>query len=377
MLDPVLPQLGAGPRAEGTLARLASARARAAGIAVAPLMATARVTPRQVEEENVWLAAEGQIKLVGLIADALQDDLLGFHLARDADLREIGLLYYVLNSSDLLGDALRRAERFCAIINESVRLRVREGKELALAITYVGVERLSDRHQIEAWVTFLVRICRKITNRDLMPCRLSFIHRREGGCPEMDAFMGRKVTFGAEADEIVFVGTAPQMPVLAADPYLNRLLVKYCEEARSHRAAVSTFRVGVENAIAPVLPHGKARVPEIASRLGVSPRTLARRLAEEGLTFSSVLDGLRADLAQRYLQDEVVPISKIAWLLGYQEPSAFTHAYKRWTGRTPREARSAEKRSASPVASDGPRRRLGLGRAQRSKRPRNNTFQTD
>src|SRR6478609_7785773 len=123
-------------------------------------MVKAGVTRRQVEEEDVWLAAEGQIKLVGLIADALQDDLLGFHLARDSGLREIGLLYYVLNSSELLGDALRRTERYCAIINEGIRLRVREGKELALAVTYVGVERLSDRHQIEAWVTFLVRICR-------------------------------------------------------------------------------------------------------------------------------------------------------------------------------------------------------------------------
>jgi AraC-like DNA-binding protein len=367
MLDPVLPQLGAGPQAEGTLSRLASARAGTAGIDVAPLMVKARVTRRQVEERDVWLAAEGQIKLVGLIADALQDDLLGFHLARDADLREIGLLYYVLNSSDLLGDALRRAERFCAIVNESVRLRVREGRELALALTYVGVERLSDRHQIEAWVTFLVRICRQITNRHLMPCRVSFIHRREGGCPEMDALMGREVTFGAATDEIGFLGTAPQMPVLGADPYLNRLLVRYCEEARSHRAAISTFRISVENAIAPLLPHGKARAPEIASRLGVSPRTLGRRLAAEGLTFSSVLDRLRSDLAQRYLQDENLPISKIAWLLGYRESSAFTHAYKRWTGRTPRDARLPRKSPASPVASNGEQSRLGLGRAQRRK----------
>jgi len=65
----------------------------------------------------------------------LHDDLLGFHLAHDVDLREIGLLYYVLNSSDLLGDAFRRGERYCSLINEGVRLRVREGKELALVVT--------------------------------------------------------------------------------------------------------------------------------------------------------------------------------------------------------------------------------------------------
>jgi AraC-like DNA-binding protein len=335
------------PSAENTLARLAYVRATAAGIDVSPLMLKAGVTQQQVEEQNVRLAAKAQIKFLELIAGALRDDLLGFHLARDLDLREIGLLYYVLNSSDLLGDALRRAERYCAIVDEAVKLRVREGKELALPIEYIGVRRLSGQHQIEAWVISLVRICRRLTNRNLRPSHVSFVHRRKGGCPEIDAFMGCKVIFGADADEIAFVRTAQDMPVLDADPYLNRLLVRYCEQARLHREGNSRIRIDVENAIAPLLPHGKARAPEIAQRLAMSTRTLARRLAGEGLAFSTVLDGLRADLARRYLQDEDLSISKIAWLLGYGEASAFTHAYKRWTGETPRDVRAKEKRRTS------------------------------
>jgi AraC-like DNA-binding protein len=90
----------------------------------------------------------------------------------------------------------------------------------------------------------------------------------------------------------------------------------------------------------PLLPHGRAQAAEIAVRLGVSQRTLARRLSAEGVTYSEVLEGLRADLAQRYLADDTLTISQIAWLLGYQEVSAFTHAFKRWTGMTPREARA-------------------------------------
>jgi AraC-like DNA-binding protein len=99
--------------------------------------------------------------------------------------------------------------------------------------------------------------------------------------------------------------------------------------------------VAVENAIVPLLPHGKVRASEIAARLGLSQRTCARRLAAEGLTFSQVLLGLRGDLARRYLSDPHLSISRIAWLLGYQEVSAFTHAYKHWTGKTPRQARAA------------------------------------
>jgi AraC-like DNA-binding protein len=77
-----------------------------------------------------------------------------------------------------------------------------------------------------------------------------------------------------------------------------------------------------------------------------------RRLAEERLTFSTVLESLRKDLARRYLQDQALSISKIAWLLGYQEQSAFNHAFKRWMGRTPKEVRSLKKRWTSHVASD-------------------------
>jgi len=332
------------PHAAGTLARLAYKRAREAGIDAVPLMAKADVTSRQVEDDDVRLPVQGQIKFVELIAEALKDDFLGFHLARDLDLREIGLLYYVFNSAELLGDAFKRAERYTTIVNEGISLHVREGKEIGVTFTYVGVERMSDRHQIEFWATSVVRACRELTNRHLRPNCVRFLHRRSGGCPELVKFMGCDVVFGASVDGITFPGTIKQLPVVNADPYLNKLLVKYCEEMRSNqRSGRGTFRIGVENTIAPLLPHGRAHADEIAHRLGLSRRTLARRLASEGLTFEGVLSGLRADLAKRYLRDETVAISQIAWLVGYKEVSAFTHAFTRWTGKTPREARAQDK----------------------------------
>ena len=72
----------------------------------------------------------------------------------------------------------------------------------------------------------------------------------------------------------------------------------------------------------------------------MSHRTLARLLSAERLTFSTVLDQYRADLAKAYLTHRDLPISQIAWLLGYHEVSAFTHAVKRWTGVTPRQLRA-------------------------------------
>ena len=103
------------------------------------------------------------------------------------------------------------------------------------------------------------------------------------------------------------------------------------------------LRFDVENAIAILLPHGQAHAGEISRKLGMSKRTLARRLSREGLSLTRVLGELKLELAKRYLLDENLTISEIAWLLGYREASAFTHAFHRWFGKTPREVRSREK----------------------------------
>jgi AraC-like DNA-binding protein len=79
-------------------------------------------------------------------------------------------------------------------------------------------------------------------------------------------------------------------------------------------------------------------------------RTLMRLLASEGCTFSGILDALRLDLAKSYLEERNLPISEVAWLLGFQEVSAFFHACKRWTGKTPKQIRAARAETLTAVA---------------------------
>lgn len=329
------------PSATGGIARLVSARLCAAGIALAPLLSRAGLTLEQIDDPGVRLTVQSQIKLLELAAGALQEDLLGFHLAQDYDLREIGLFYYVLASSEILADTLHRAERYSGIVNEGISLQARIGKETTIALSYVNIDRRSDRHQIEFWLISLVRLCRQLTNRRLVPSRVKVMHRRNETPPEFRSYLGCEIEFGSNVDEVIFPAAVKLMPIVSADPYLNQLLLKYCEEALAHRPANNaTLRSSVENAIAPLLPHGKANAGEVARQLGMSHRTLARRLAAEQLTFSEIHTELKTDLAKRYLRDGDLPISQIAWLLGYREVSAFTHAFKRWTGTAPRQSRA-------------------------------------
>ena len=343
-MPPDLKRLKEVPSTNGLMSRLAYAKLKKAGIELAPLLKKAKLNVAQIDDRKGRVSVQGQIRFLELAADALRDALLGFHMALEFDVREVGLLYYVVASSDTIGDALQRMVRCSQVVNEGVSLEyVVRIDSLAVLFEYVGVPRHSDRQQIEFWMTALLRECRELTRQHVVPKSIKFAHRRLDIASELDKFAGVAIEFGARVDEIARPRTVKDVSLVSADHYLNELLVAYCDEARAKRAVRSGgVRLEVENAIALLLPHGEARLEEVARRLGISRRTLARRLSAEGTSFTKVLNLLRIDLARRHLGDQDLSISHIAWLLGYQEVSAFTHAFKRWTGRTPREARSCE-----------------------------------
>jgi len=335
---------GSIPRATGGIARLACARLDEMGKDPAPVLAKAGVTTEEARNPAIRLEVRTQIRLLELAAGELQDDLLGFHLARSFDLREIGLLYYVIASSERLEDALRDVERYSRIMNEGVRLRFSlQDRAATIALDYVNVDRRTDRQQIEFWLVALVRMCRQLTDTRLAPSQLKMKHFRNEVPAEFRVFFGGDVEFGADGDAVSFPAQLAALPLVGRDGYLHELLRRYAEEALAGSSRERpTLRSKVEEILPGLLPHGRAVASEVARRLGMSSRTLSRKLGEEGTSFAEILDQLRAALAKRYLDDETLPVSEIAWLLGYREVSSLTHAFKRWTGTTPRLFRSFE-----------------------------------
>jgi AraC-like DNA-binding protein len=308
-----------------------------------PLLKSTGLTEQQVKDRRARVPVERQIRFLNLVADVLPDEFLGFHLAQRTDLRELGLLYYVAASSGKLGDALQRTARYSSIANEGLALKCLEGEDVRVAFEYVGISRHSDRHQMEFFMTVLIRMLRELTGLQLLPSQARLAHHRANhGGSEFTEYFGGNITFGARVDALRFARTTSDLSITSADPYLNEILVANCEQALAHRRKNrATLRSAVENAIVPLLPHGEVRASHIAAKLGLSQRTAARRLAAEGVTFSEILEGLRRDLARQYLTDPDLSISRIAWLLGYEEVSAFTRAFKRQTGKTPRDYRAS------------------------------------
>jgi AraC-like DNA-binding protein len=330
------------PTAQGGLSRIAIARLKRADVPVDSVLRRVGLTPEVIADPEERLSVRSQITLLDEAAIILKDDCLGFTLAREFEPREIGLLYYVMASSQTLGDALKRVARYSQITNEALVVRYQEGNRLIINLSYSGVPRHSDRHQIEFCMFAVLRICRVLTGRRLIPQHFSISHHRSGAISEMARFVGTKLEFGADADEFTLGVDARELPLIHSDPYLNDVLLKYCEAALADRRAdTSQLRTRVENAISSVLPHGKVLMGDVARSVGMSERTLARKLSDEGLNFTEIHQQLRRDLAVRYLHDRKLHVSKIAWLLGFQEVSAFTHAFKRWTGKTPSQMRTA------------------------------------
>jgi AraC-like DNA-binding protein len=335
-------QLASLPTAQGGLTRLAADRVRKAGIKLGPLLSGVGLTIEQIDDPEHRISVRNQIAFLEAAAQALNDDFLGLNLAEEFDCRDLGLLYYVMASSDTLGDALNRASRYSRITNEAIVLEYQGAREPALRLSYSGVPRHADLHQIEFSIVAMVRVSRVLSGRQLFPTRVSMVHVRSKGSSKFSRLLGKDVEFGANTDRIDFPAGSAAWTLVDADPRLNKLLLKTCEaslDARSKRR--DSFRITVENTVAPLLPHGQARADVAAKKLGMSERTLARRLAEEDVTFIGVLQQLKERLALRYLEDDSMPISRIAWLLGFEEVSSFSHACRRWTGKSPRELRRA------------------------------------
>ena len=328
-------RLAAVPTATGLASRLAVAHLERRGIDPGPFLRQAGLSATALSDRS-RVPVIGQIEFLRLASNAVSDDWIGLTLAAGFDLREMGMLYYVAASSQRLGDALQRLERYTRLGNEAVAPQVKKGRVCRVGLSYTGVPRHLDRHQMECLALAFLRLCRHLVGQKVMPVSVRFAHHRSGDLRQARRHFGDGAEFGATADEICLEGALLDLPLASHDPFLNELMLKSCEEAMAGRLSnVNPFRTLVENTIAPLLPHAEVGANMVARRIGLSERTLSRRLKAEGLTFGEILDDLRRDLAVRHLEERSLPVSQISWLLGFHGPSALSHACRRWTGKSP------------------------------------------
>jgi AraC-like DNA-binding protein len=338
------------PTVAGFGARLAVAAVRKRNVATAPLLRRAGLSEHVFESGQNRISAASQCKVFEHAAEAMDDSAFGLHLAEGANPREAGLVYYVVAAANSLGEALAHFARYSRIVNETLRIKlVRTSEGIVVQITFVGLSRHSAKQANEFGVAVVVKALREITGQRVHPTHLSFVHGRNSDLRAFERFFGCTVEFGASVDQFALSNQTLALPLVTKDRYLFETLQPVCDEAAKERGTTGTLRAMVENEVQKLLPHGDARRHSVAKALGLSERTLTRKLTDEGTTYEQVVDELRRTLALQYIKENGVSLSQIAWLLGYGGSTSFNHAFRRWTGRSPTVARN-EKRLPPPAS---------------------------
>ncbi len=171
------------------------------------------------------------------------------------------------------------------------------------------------------------------------PKAIRFTYPEPSYRAEYDRIFGVPLFFNSHMNALLIDEAFLNMKLPRTNPYLSEVLGARAEELLKSLQSSKTIRGRVENLLIPILHTGDASIDTIAVKLALSRQTLFRRLKAEGTTFEKVLDELRHKLALHYLNGKKVPVNQTAYLVGFSEPAAFSRAFKRWTGSSPRSAR--------------------------------------
>jgi hypothetical protein len=276
------------PTVTGIAARLAIAVLKKQNIAVVPLLRRAGLSEHDFDGRQQRISAASQGRFLEHAAEAMDDSAFGLHLAEEANPREAGLLFYVTSAASNIDEALALFARYSRIVNEAVRVKRAHAPDGVVAeISFIGLSRHTAKQVTEFGVAVTIRALREIAGQNIRPTHLSFIHGRNSDLRAFERFFGCAVEFGAPRDQVAFSNETLALPLVTEDPHLLETLRPICDAAAKERGtAIGSLRAAVENEAQKLLPHGKAKRHRVAKTLGLSERTLTRKLADEGATYT-------------------------------------------------------------------------------------------
>ena len=274
-----------------------------------------------------------------------RDPQLALRIAAATPSGAFGIVEYVCRSSPTLGAALRQWVRYLNLLDDAVTVGlVVEGDR-----AYLRVERESEAPAPASHELCWALVARQARELSAAPFRLTSVeltHRVPGNIAAYRAWFDAPVVFGAERTQLVMPAAALDASLVSSDPKLLAILTRAADELGRKVSTDPTLTAQIKRVLREALRSDEATIDSVASKLGLTGRSLQRRLKDEGTAFQTVREEVRRELAQRYLDDDL-SIAEISFLLGFSEPSAFFRAFKRWTGQTPVESRLA--RRAAPA----------------------------
>jgi AraC-like DNA-binding protein len=319
-------------------------RLRTLGVALEPFLAPFELTVAHLIDPDGRIPLRLLDPLWQRASEAAGDRDFGLHAAEIVESGSFGILSYLGVSSLTWRDGLNRVQKYFRVFSDASEYQLELEDGVARAIAFHGVAPAGPvRHRVEFTVAVLHCYARRCIDGEWHIDDVFFEHTEPRQLDEHRRLFGRVPTFSAPRSGFSFSAALLERPLKDGDAGLCRILERQADQILADASPALTASAMLRASLLRAGFSGETSLTAAARRLGMSARTLQRRLHDEGTTYARVADEVRHALAVELLSRRDVAIAEVAFALGFSEPAALHHAFKRWTGGTPAEFRRASR----------------------------------
>ena len=304
------------------------------------VLAELGLDPAALQDRDNRLPVEAFARAWQLMSSRLPGRVLALDWITSWDVTDTGVLGYVLLQLRTVGEALEAAIRYAHLINQGAQAALRKGSPTSRMGFELQPDLLAIQQLPEAMLAGMVLLLRRSVDPSFRPLAARFPHPATERTPALERYFGAPVLHEAGEVSIEVPSELLDRPLPNADPVLAGYLRKQADLLLERLAVPKAVSRDCARRIAERLGSGEPSQTSIARQMGMSERTLQRRLAAEGSTFNELLEEARRTIAFSYLADRKLAAYEVSFLLGYREPATFFRAFKRWTGKTPQQYRA-------------------------------------
>lgn len=310
----------------------------------APLYEMVGLTPETAQDPTVMVPIGAYLELMEAVAASEWPDVQ-FHMKTSASMRcdEFGLFGLAFKTAPTIQQGLQRVCQYIRLHNQVSEFTAeQQGGRYMWAMKGPDPVRLGLALSHEAALATTLTLCREATGRDIYPQHVQFRHTRDGFIGPLVEHFGQTPEFGAESDAMFFCVDQLAEPSVVGDMAIWEYMTQQLDQAMKEVVTQEPpLEAQVISEVAKLLSGGVPQLSEVSAIMGVGERTLQRRLSERGKTFQALVDEARQKLAHQLVSGSPYSLVEIAFLTGFSEQSAFSRAFKRWSGQSPRAFRKA------------------------------------
>lgn len=275
-------------------------------------------------------------------SQAICGEDVGLLAAQQEGGEALDVLEYVALSSETPRAAVENVARYLRLMHDAAELTLRMEDEDTAVVAFAFTGGLSVPLSVAEFVLGSVLLVgRRVSGQPALPKAVHFAAPAPRNVALREELFGCPVLFNQAENALVARRSAIEAANPRADSSLHRIVLRHAAELVERLPVRKQFSDQLREHIVGHLRGGAPSIERISELVHMSPRTIHRRLAEEQISYREVVDDVRRDLARGYLQESELSLGEIAFLLGFSHVNAFHRAFRRWTGQTPAEARSA------------------------------------